>query len=108
MALADGPSGESVGSEVWAAALVVHSHDDELSGCHSVAHRIREASGGDLSLDDVTVVVVDRGCSGVGRPACPYDRCANGRDQPVAESRLLLLIPLPCAKDIGLGRASGA
>ena len=91
------------GSEVWAAALMVDGHDDELSGCHSVAHGIREAGGGDLSLEDVTLVVVDRGCSDVRRATSPCDRRASRRDEAVAQTRLLLLVPFPCAEDISLG-----
>ena len=96
-------SGQSVCSEVWATALVVHGHDDELSGCRPVAHGVRESGCGDFPLDDVFVVVVDRWCSGV-RPAASWcDCCANGCDESVAQPRLLLLVLLPRAQDISLG-----
>ncbi len=77
-------SQKSVGSEVWAAALVVHGHYDELPVGHSVAHGIREPSGGDPSLDDFTVVVVDCWCSGVRPARSPYDRRADGHHEPIA------------------------
>ena len=96
-------SSKSVGSEFWAAALVVHGHDDELAVGHSVAQGIREPSGGDPSLDDFTVVVVDCWCSGVRPARSPYDRRADGHHEAITEARLLLFVPFPCTEDIELG-----
>lgn len=94
---------KSVGSEAWAAALVVHGHDDELLVGHSVANGIREPSGGDAALDDFTEVVVDCWCSSVRPARSPYDRRADGDHEAIAQARLLLLIPFPCTEDIELG-----
>ena len=96
-------SGKSVVSEVWVAMLVVHSHDDELSVCGAVTHGVRKSGGGALPFDDVALVVVDRGCPGVGSAASRCDCCANGRNEPVAQPRLLLLVPFPSADDVFLG-----
>lgn len=94
---------KSVGSEVWAAALVVHGQYDELTVRHSVAHGVREPSGGDPSLDDFTVVVVDCWCSGVRPARRPNDRRADGHHEAITQARLLLLVPFPGTEDIELG-----
>ena len=81
-------------------ALVIPGHHDELSVRNSVAHGVREARGRDPSLDNVALVVADRGCSGVRPARSPYDRLAERRNETITEAWLLLVVPVTRAEDI--------
>ena len=62
--------------------LVVHGDDDEMLVRDSVTHSVGEAGCGYLPFDDDAMVVMDRGCSGVGPAASRCDCCDNGGDEP--------------------------
>lgn len=96
-------SGASVGAELRPAPLVVHRHDDQLR-IDAVAHGVREPDRFDSSFHDLAVLVVDRWRAGVRPLSSAFDRQPDRSDEPVTETRHLLLVPLPRVDDVPLSQ----